>query len=498
MKNELMKKYGHFIHGKIVEPSSKKWLESFDPYSGKAWALIALGNAKDVDIAVRSAHEAYTSAAWRGLTPSRRASKLRNFADAVAARSEELAQVESRDNGKLLTEIRLQCKLLPEWIHYFGGMCDKIEGRIPPLEKPLQLGLVRYEPYGVCAGITPWNSPLLLLVWKLAPALAAGNTFVAKPSEYTSASSLLLAEIASESGLPPGVFNVVTGLGADVGEPLVNHPLIRRVAFTGGEPGGLRVASAAAKKLIPCTLELGGKSANIVFADADLDAAVTGIVSGIFAASGQTCMAGSRALVHESIYDEVLMRLVEIANAAKLGDPRDPDTNIAPIATEPQFRKIEELISSAVSEGAILMAGGVEPCKPGATGGFFVRPTIFTGVRTDMRVVREEAFGPVLVVMPFKDEDHAIELANATEYGLAAGIWTKDITKGIRVSEKLEAGTVWINTYRSTSYLMPFGGFKRSGIGRENGADAIKEYLQQKSLHINMNPASVADPFIRR
>jgi acyl-CoA reductase-like NAD-dependent aldehyde dehydrogenase len=493
-----MNKYGHFIHGNTVEPSGGEWFDSLDPYSGKAWASIARGNSKDVDAAVRSAHEAYYSLQWRGLTPSKRAAKLRAFADAVAARSEELAQVESRDNGKLLTEIRLQCNLLPEWIHYFAGMCDKIEGRIPPLEKPLQLGLVRYEPYGVCAGITPWNSPLLLLVWKLAPALAAGNTFVAKPSEYTSASSLLLAEIASESGLPPGVFNVVTGFGPDVGEPLVNHPLVRRIAFTGGEPGGLRVALAAAKKLIPCTLELGGKSANIIFADADLDAAVNGIVSGIFAASGQTCMAGSRALVHESVYDEVLVRLVKIANAAKLGDPREPDTNIAPIATEPQFRKIEELIASALSEGAVLIAGGVEPSEPGATGGFFVRPTIFTNVCKDMRIVREETFGPVLVMMPFKDEGHAIELANETEYGLAAGIWTKDIAKGIRVSESMEAGTVWINTYRSTSYLMPFGGFKRSGIGRENGAEAIKEYLQQKSIHINMSDALIVNPFIRR
>ena len=493
-----MDTYGHFIHGQDSRPSGGEWIPTIDPYTGEPWALIARGNAADVDAAVKSAHQAYTSVDWRGLTPSARGAVLRRFADAVAARAEELAQIESRDNGKLVAEIRLQCRLLSEWIHYFAGLSDKVEGRIPPLEKPLQLGLVRYEPFGVCAGITPWNSPLLLLMWKLAPALAAGNTFVAKPSEHASVSSLLLARIASESGLPPGVFNVVTGYGSEVGEPLVAHSLVRRVAFTGGETGGVTVATAAAKKLIPCTLELGGKSANIVFEDADLNAAINGIVSGIFAASGQTCMAGSRALVHESIYEKVVRPLVKIAEEARLGDPRDPATNIAPIATEHQFKKIAELIESAVSEGATLLTGGVVPRSSATKGGLFIRPTIFSGLRSDMRIVREEVFGPVLTIMPFRDEDHAIELANSTDYGLAAGVWTKDLGRALRMSEKLEAGTVWVNTYRSTSYLMPFGGFKRSGIGRENGIEAIKEYLQQKSIHINMSDAPVANPFIRR
>jgi acyl-CoA reductase-like NAD-dependent aldehyde dehydrogenase len=493
-----MQRYGHFIDGKIVEPSSGEWIESLNPYTGEPWAEIARGNATDVDAAVASAHKAFRATNWAGLTSSARGAVLRRFADAVAKRADELADVESRDNGKLIAEIRLQCRLLPEWLHYFAGLSDKVEGRIPPLEKPLQIGLVRYEPFGVCVGITPWNSPLLLLVWKLAPALAAGNTFVAKPSEYTSASTVLLAQIACESGLPAGVFNVVTGYGIEVGEPLVNHRLVRRVAFTGGEPGGIRVALAAAEKLIPCTLELGGKSANIVFEDADIDAAVNGIVSGVFAASGQTCMAGSRALVHESIHAEVIERLKTIAQSAKLGDPRDPATNIAPIATLPQFEKISSLIDSAIQEGAVLVTGGVQFPSSGSNGGNFVRPTIFSGVTPSMRIVREEVFGPVLTVMPFKDEQQAIELANATDYGLAAGVWTKDIARAFRMSEKLEAGTVWINTYRSTSYLMPFGGFKRSGIGRENGIEAIKEYLQQKSIHINMNEAPVANPFIRR
>jgi acyl-CoA reductase-like NAD-dependent aldehyde dehydrogenase len=493
-----MQNYGHFIHGQMVQPASGEWISTVNPYTGEPWAQIARGNAADVDAAVNSAHRAFSSPEWRGITVSARAAILRRFADAVADNVEELTEIESRDNGKLIAEIRVQCGLLSEWIHYFAGLSDKVEGRIPPIEKPLQLGLVRYEPFGVCAGITPWNSPLLLLVWKLAPALAAGNTFVAKPSEYTSVSSLLLAKIACEAGLPPGVFNVVTGYGAEVGEPLVTHPLVRRVAFTGGEPGGLAVATTAARKLIPCTLELGGKSANVVFEDANLEAAVNGIVSGIFAASGQTCMAGSRALVHESIFDEVVKRLVEIAESAKLGDPRDPTTNIAPVATKPQYQKIAELIDSAISEGATLLTGGVAPQGAVGKGGWFVRPTIFSDVTPSMRIVREEVFGPVLTIMPFRDEQHAVELANSTEYGLAAGVWTKDIARAFRMSEKLEAGTVWINTYRSTSYVMPFGGYKRSGIGRENGIEAIYEYLQQKSVHVNMNEAPVANPFVRR
>lgn len=493
-----MQQYGHFIDGTMSLPSSNTWFDSLDPYTMQPWAQIARGNALDVDIAVKSAHRAFKSEAWAGISASQRGKLLQKFALAVSANAEFLADIEARDNGKLISEIQVQCRLLSEWISYYAGLADKIEGRIPPIEKNQQIGLVRYEPFGVCAGITPWNSPLLLLIWKLAPALAAGNTFVAKPSEFTSVSTLHLAKIACEAGLPPGVFNVVTGFGQEIGAPLVDHPLVRRVAFTGGEQSGIAVAQAAARKLIPCTLELGGKSANIIFEDADVDLAVAGLISGVFAACGQTCMAGSRALLHEKIHDEVVEKLVKIVEKAKVGDPRNPDTNMGPVATEPQYQRIAELVNSAIEQGATLRHGGLAPEGFGGTSARFVLPTIFTGTRPNMRIVQEEVFGPVLAVMKFQDEEEAIQLANATEYGLAAGVWTRDLYRGMRVSQQLEAGTVWINTYRSTSYVMPFGGYKRSGIGRENGIEAIKEYLQQKSVHINLSNAPVQNPFIRR
>jgi aldehyde dehydrogenase (NAD+) len=493
-----MKTFDHFIDGNWTEPSAGEWFSTTDPYSGEEWAKVAKGNADDADAAVRSADRAFRAESWAGLTASARGKLLNRLAEAIADHADELAEIEVRDNGKLIAEVRAQCRLLREWLAYYAGMADKVEGRIPPIEKPDTLGLVHYEPYGVCVGITPWNSPLLQLIWKLAPALAAGNTFVLKPSEFASVSSLCLAEIVYKAGLPAGVFNVVTGLGSEIGAPLVRHPLVRRVAFTGGEGGGIAVAGDAAHKLIPYTLELGGKSANILFSDADLDKAVSGVVSGIFAASGQTCMAGSRVLVHESLFDVTLARLKEIAESAILGDPRDPATNLGPIATKPQYLKISEMIAAAISEGARLVTGGPVPASDDANGGLFVRPTIFADVTPDMQIFRKEVFGPVAIVMPFRNESDAIGIANGTEFGLAAGIWTNDIGRAVRVSRRLEAGTVWINNYRSTSYLMPFGGYKRSGVGRENGAESIKDYLQQKSVHINVGQGLVANPFIRR
>lgn len=497
-----VRQYGHFIDGRFQDPKSGCWIETVEPYSGATWAKIAQGDAQDVDAAVHSAKSAYDGGVdgegWGRLHPSRRAAVLRRFADAIADHADELARIEARDNGKLLAEISLQVGLLSQYFHYYAGLADKIEGRLPPIEKPNTIGLVQYEPYGVCAGITPWNSPLLLLAWKLAPALAAGNTFVAKPSEFTSVSTLRLAEIAAEAGLPPGVFNVVTGLAADVGAPLVQHPLVRRVAFTGGEAGGIAVHHACSDKLIPCTLELGGKSANVVFEDANLDAALAGAVSGIFAATGQSCMAGSRLLLQESIHDRFLGRLTEIATSVRLGDPSDPETNMGPVATPPQYRKILDYIDIAVAGGATLVTGGAAKDDAGRDKGLFVKPTILSDVTSDMRIAQEEVFGPVVSVIRFKDEEDAIRIANSTQYGLAAGIWTEDLRRGFRVSERLEAGTVWINTYRSTSYAMPFGGYRRSGIGRENGIDAIREYLQQKSVHLNLGVGSVKNPFIRR
>ena len=434
---------------------------------------------------------------WARMSPTQRGHALRRFADVVAKHAERLATIEVRDNGKLFAEMSNQCRYLVEWFHYYGGLADKVQGTVPPIDKPGVLNFTRFEPIGVTACITPWNSPLLLMAWKVAPALAAGNAVVIKPSEFSSASTLEFAALTLEAGLPPGLVNVVTGYGNEVGEPLVAHPLVRKVAFTGGESGGRHVNIAAAADFKHVTLELGGKSANIVFEDARLDDAVSGAISGIFAASGQTCIAGSRLLVHESIHDQFLDRLVTLARTARLGDPMSPDTQIGPITTQPQYRKVVDYIEIAKKEGARCVMGGGPAEKPAGAGGWFVQPTIFADVLPDMRIAQEEVFGPVLCVIRFKDDEDAIRIANSTNYGLAAGVWTESLRRAVEMSNRLVAGTVWVNTYRSTSYTTPFGGYKASGLGRENGIDAIREYLQTKSVWFYTG-GPVGNPYIRR
>ncbi|MGI9393327.1 MAG: aldehyde dehydrogenase [Boseongicola sp.] len=492
-----METYQLFIDGKWRPPSSEQWIDTVNPYSGEPWAQIPRANQADVDDAVTSAHRAFKSKDWKGLTATQRGQMLRNFGDLLAANAEALAEVEVRDNGKLIAEVLNQCRYMTQWFHYYGGLADKIEGRVPPIDKPNILNITRYEPLGVCACITPWNSPLLLLAWKAAPALAAGNTIVIKPSEFTSASTLEFARLSQQAGFPDGVINVVTGLGAEVGEALVRHKKVRKVAFTGGEAGGQSVNAAAAADFTKVTLELGGKSANIVFDDAKIDQAVNGAISGIFAASGQTCIAGSRLLLQDSIYDDFMERLLKLAATARIGDPMSGDTQVGPITTEPQYNKIMDYIQIAKGEGASCVLGGDAEAAPGANKGLFVQPTIFTDVKPDMRIAQEEVFGPVLSVLRFSDEDEAVEIANDVNYGLAAGVWTESLRRAINMSERLEAGTVWVNTYRSTSYTTPFGGYKASGLGRENGLEAIKEYLQVKSVWFYTG-GDVANPYVRR
>jgi aldehyde dehydrogenase (NAD+) len=345
--------------------------------------------------------------------------------------------------------------------------------------------------------ITPWNSPLLLLAWKLAPALAAGNTAVIKPSEFTSASTLAFMKLFKEAGFPDGVVNTVTGFGADVGAALVGHKDVAKIAFTGSDLSGQKIYEAAARDLKHVSLELGGKSPNIVFEDADIEAAVMGAISGIFAASGQTCIAGSRLLLQRSIHDRFMKRLVEVAGAAKIGDPMLPETNVGPVTTPPQYKKVLDYIAIAQGEGARCVLGGKPYTGDGARGTQFVEPTIFTDVSNDMRIAQEEVFGPVLAVIPFEDEAEATRIANDVNFGLAAGVWTRDIGRAIRMSENLEAGTVWVNTYRAVSYTSPFGGYKRSGIGRESGIESVREFLQTKSVWI-ATETSTSSPFVIR
>ncbi|MDE0743361.1 MAG: aldehyde dehydrogenase [Woeseiaceae bacterium] len=492
-----MHTYQIYINGQWCDSASGKWFDSLDPYTGESWASIPQCNSTDVEAAVDAAHKAFESEAWRDLTATARGKMVKKFGQVLLDNAEKLAAIEVRDNGKLYSEVVNQCRYMTEWFEYYGGLADKVEGTVPPIDKPKVLNYTRYEPLGVCACITPWNSPLLLLVWKLAPALAAGNTVVIKPSEFTSASTLELAKLSELAGFPPGVINVVTGYSSEVGQPLVAHKKIRKIAFTGSEEGGRHVNISAAADFKKVTLELGGKSANIVFDDADLDQAVNGVVSGIFAASGQTCIAGSRLLLQDSIHDAFLERLVDIAKTAKLGNPMSEDTQIAPIANELQYRKIIEYIDIAKAEGARCVLGGEAGTVKGKHQGLFVMPTIFADVHNSMRIAQEEVFGPVLSVIRFKDEAEAISIANDVDYGLAAGVWTKSLNRAVNVSERLQAGTIWVNTYRSTSYTTPFGGYKSSGLGRENGQQAIKEYLQVKSVWLHTGEVT-KNPYSRR
>jgi len=482
------------IDGAWVDAASGEWIESINPFTAQPWALIPRGAKADVDRAVAAAKKAFYSNAWRGLTASARGGLLRNLADLLAAEADHLAEIETTDNGKLLSEMRVQLHYAPKWFHYFAGLADKIEGRVLSSDKPGFFNFTREEPLGVVAAITPWNSPLLLAAWKLAPALAAGNTVVLKPSEHSSVSALVFGELFEKAGFPPGVVNIVTGFGGEVGEPLLTHPDVAKVAFTGGDRTGQAVYEQAARGIKRVTLELGGKSANIVFDDADLDSAVNGVVAGIFAATGQTCIAGSRALIHRRVFDAFADRLVTLARSARMGNPLDLATQVGPITTHPQYEKVLQYMDVAKGEGATCLLGGGPASRPECGTGWFVEPTIFAGVRQEMRIANEEVFGPLLALIPFDDEEEAVHIANSTIYGLAAGVWTSSIRRAFMMSERLEAGTVWVNCYRVTSYMTPFGGYKRSGFGREGGMEAIREYLQTKAVWIDLE-GKTANPF---
>jgi acyl-CoA reductase-like NAD-dependent aldehyde dehydrogenase len=490
-------RYELFIDGELTAASDDhEPLVSVNPATGRPIYEVPNASAADVDRAVRAARRAFEDPAWRDMRPLERGRLLRRIGEVAAELGPELAAAETNDNGKLIREMQLQHQLIPTYWEYFSGWPDKLHGQVAPVDKPTTLNYIRPEPIGVVGAIVPWNSPLLLTTMKIAPALAAGNAVVVKPSEHTSASMLKFVAALADTGLPPGVLNVVTGLGETTGAALVEHAGVDLVTFTGGTDTAAQIGAAAARRAARTVMELGGKSPNIVFEDADLASAASGVIAGIFAAAGQTCIAGSRCLVQRSVYDELVGRVADRASRVRLGDPLDQATDVGPVAFEAQLQKVLRYIELGREEGASVRSGGGRPTDPALDAGLFVEPTILEGVRNDMRVAQEEIFGPVLSVLPFDDEEDAVRMANDTRFGLAAGVWTRSLSRAHRVAHRLDAGTVWVNTYRAQSPLVPTGGFKASGYGKENGAAVMHEYTRDKSVWINLSEEPAPDPFV--
>lgn len=485
-------RYGLYIAGQWQEAESGERFDAVSPYTQRAWASHAVAGPADVAAAVRAAEAAHDGE-WGSLNGYHRGRLLERLAALVERDAEELAVMESTDNGKVIRETRAQMQGVARQMRYFAGLADKLTGESIPVDRPGILDVTQRVPVRVAALVTAWNSPLSLLSSKLAPALAAGAAVVIKPSEHASATTMQLCRLVEEAGIPAGVVNAVTGF-AETGQSLVASKGLGRVSFTGSPGVGAHIAATAGANLVPVTLELGGKSANIVLDDADLDRAVTGAVAGIFAASGQTCVAGSRLLVHRSLHDEMIERVVDRARTVVVGDPLSDDTEMGCVANQPQLTKILGMIDRATEEGARLVIGGRPAAGPEVGDGLFVEPTVFADVTPQMHIAQEEVFGPVLSVIPFDDDEEAVAIANGTRYGLAGGVWTNDVTRALRVSQALEVGTVWVNAYRVAAVQAPSGGVKDSGFGRERSVHAVDDYLTVKNTMIDYSGVT-RDPF---
>jgi len=474
-----------YIEGAFVETSDS--FATVNPATGATLAEVPLATEREVDAAVTAAARAFDT--WRFTPATTRARLMWALADVLDANKDEFATIEVLDNGKPMWEAQaVDIALTIELLRYYAGWTTKIEGRVLPNSIPGMFTVAKREPVGVVAAITPWNFPLLEVAYKLGPALAAGCTIVVKPSELAPLSTLRLMELVDEVGFPPGVVNVVIG-GPDVGAALVRHPGVQKVAFTGQTATGKEIMRAAVDGLKRVTLELGGKSPNIVCADADLEAAVGGAFGGVFFNQGEACVAGSRLLVEAPIADELASRVSEKAKAIRLGSGLDPNAEMGPLITGAHRARVKGYVETAREQGADVLVGGDDATVSGFEGGFFLQPTVLGGVRADMKVAQEEIFGPVLSVLSWENEDELLALANGVDYGLASGIWTTDVSKALRIADRLDAGTVWINTYGMFDVAVPFGGRKQSGFGRELGEEALEPYLHSKSVWVDLTSA---------
>lgn len=482
LRGWLEREHGHFIGGEVVPSASGKTFETFNPANAEVLAEVAYGERAEVDQAVRAARDAFAdSSEWRRMLPSARAECMLKLAGLLLANGEDLAHLEALDNGKPVKFARrVDVASSATYLRYFAGWITKIEGAVLPVDHPAMHAYTRLEPVGVCAQIIPWNFPLVIAIWKVAPALAAGCTIVLKPAEQTPLSALRLAELAIEAGFPPGVLNVVCGDGA-TGSLLVDHPDVDKIAFTGSTGVGREIAAKAGGALKRVTVELGGKSPNIILPDADLDSAVKGAFTGLYFNSGQVCSAGSRLLAPRDRLEEVAEGLTAQVAKAKVGPGLDPGTFIGPLVSAEQKSRVESYIEAGRAE-AELVCGGTDVDSPG----YFVSPTLFTTEDDDVSIVREEIFGPVLVLQPYESLDEVAERANAGEYGLAAGIWSRDISSVHRLAAKLRAGTIFVNGWGTSDPAAPFGGFKSSGFGRDHGQAGLMGYLEHKSVLINL------------
>ena len=489
-----LKQYQMYIDGKWIDSKDGQTFDSMNPSNGKTWAKVPLAGESDVNMAVEAAHRAFTQGPWSTMTPSERGKLLRRLAEVLGEHSESLGKCETVDTGKLFKETRFQARYISDFFHYYAGLADKVNGLTLPIDKPNMWTMTLREPLGVVAAVVPWNSQLFLVAVKIGPALAAGNTVVLKASEHASAPMLEFAKVFEEAGFPPGVFNVVTGFGEPCGRALTSHPLVDRISFTGGPETARHVVRNSAENFAEVSLELGGKSPVVIFEDANLESAVNGVLLSIFSASGQSCVAGSRLLLHESIHDEVLYRVAEKAKTIRIGDPLDEASQMGPLATQGQIDKINFTLANAKDNGANLIYGGGMP--EGQKEGLYIEPTIVACPNQDIDIVRNELFGPVVSALKFKDESDALKKANDTRFGLASGIFSSDIGRALRVSKAIRAGIVWVNTYRMVSPIAPFGGFKDSGYGRESGMDAIYDYTRPKTVWLNTSADPIADPFV--